>query len=86
MRKNNRNSQRSQFLIKFGLKLDNVLGILDNDTRKQNLYLYGTKIKVFSPNILKNKKLPLVIIRAAQYSQEIKKQILNKINSSAKFI
>ena len=76
----------SQFLIKFGLKLDNVLGILDNDTRKQNLYLYGTKIKVFSPNILKNKKSPLVIIRAAQYSQEIKKQILNKINSSTKFI
>lgn len=76
----------SQFLIKFGLKLDNILGILDNDTRKQNLYLYGTKIKVFSPNVLKNKKLPLVIIRAAQYSQEIKKQILNKINSSAKFI
>ena len=76
----------SQFLIKFGLKLDNVLGILDNDIRKQNLYLYGTKIKVFSPNILKNKKSPLVIIRAAQYSQEIKKQILNKINSSTKFI
>jgi 2-polyprenyl-3-methyl-5-hydroxy-6-metoxy-1,4-benzoquinol methylase len=76
----------SQFLIKFGLRLDNVLGILDNDTRKQNLYLYGTKIKVFSPNILKNKRSPLVIIRAAQYSQEIKKQILNKINSSTKFI
>lgn len=76
----------SQFLIKFGLRLDNVLGILDNDPRKQNLYLYGTKIKVFSPNILKNKRSPLVIIRAAQYSQEIKKQILNKINSSTKFI
>ena len=76
----------SQFLIKFGLRLDNVQGILDNDPHKQNLYLYGTKIKVFSPNILKNKSSPIVIIRAAQYSQEIKKQILNKINSSTKFI
>jgi hypothetical protein len=76
----------SQFLIKFGLNLKNVICILDNDPFKKNFYLYGTKLRVLSPNILRNKKNPLILMRAAQYSNEIKKQILNNINPSVKFI
>ena len=76
----------SQFLIKFGLDLKNVICILDNDPFKKNFYLYGTKLRVLSPNILRNKKNSLILMRAAQYSKEIKKQILNNINPSVKFI
>jgi hypothetical protein len=76
----------SQFLIKFGLNLKNAICIIDNDPFKENFYLYGTKLKVFSPEILKNEKTPLIVIRAAQYSKEIKDGILNNVNSSAKFI
>lgn len=76
----------SQNLIKTGLNLDCIHGILDNDPKKQKEYLYGTKIKVFSPKILKNFKDPVIILRAGEYNTEIKKQILSDINEFAKFI
>jgi hypothetical protein len=58
-----------------GLNEKNVLGILDNDFKKNNNYLYGTKYKVFSPAILKNFLSPTVILRAGPYNAEIKRQI-----------
>lgn len=76
----------SQNLIKTGLNIKNIIGILDNDEDKQGEYLYGTKLKVFSPEILKQFPTPSVILRAGEYNLEIKKQILNKINHKTIFI
>ena len=73
-------------LIKMGLDTKGVKGILDNDPSKNNLYLYGTNIKVFNPNILRGLKKPIVILRAGQYSKEIREQIIKKINSNVIFI
>lgn len=76
----------SQILIFNKLDISKVIGILDNDKKKQKKYLYGTKIKVFDPIILKKKKSPIIILRAGQYSNEIKKQIIKKVNKNARFI
>ena len=66
----------SQMIIFNGLNNKNLFGILDNDPKKINNYLYGTKYKIFNPAILKNFSLPTVILRAGVYNLEIKKQIL----------
>ena len=76
----------SQMLIYNGLNLLPIKNILDNDKKKHNQYLYGTKIKVRDPKILKNIKKPIIILRAAQYNNEIKKFILKNINNKTKFI
>ena len=76
----------SQMLIFNGLNLNSVKNVLDNDKKKQNQYLYGTNIKVIDPTSLKKIKNPIIILRAAQYSKEIKELILKKINSSTKFL
>ena len=47
--------------------------------------LYGSNLKVKSPEILKKYKNPVVILKAGIYN-EIKKQILNQINKKTKFI
>ena len=65
----------SQLLIFNGLNKKNIFGILDNDKKKINNYLYGTKYKIFSPTILKNFLAPTVILRAGPYNAEIKRQI-----------
>jgi len=76
----------SQMLIFNGLNIIKLKGVLDNDKKKINKYLYGTKLKVFDPKILKKKKNPIIILRAAQYNKEIKNQIINQINKNLKFI
>lgn len=76
----------SQMLIFNGLNLNSVKNILDNDKKKHNQYLYGTNLKVIDPKSLKSVKNPIIILRAAQYSKEIKEMILKKINSSTKFL
>ena len=69
----------SQMMIFNGLNKNNLIGILDNDKNKINNYLYGTKFKIYSPDILQKLKSPCVILRAGSYNDEIKKQLL-KIN------
>jgi len=66
----------SQLIIFHGLNKKNIYGILDNDKKKINRYLYGTKYKIFSPFILKKFLLPKVILRAGPYNSEIRSQIL----------
>ena len=62
-------------LIFNGLNLSSITNILDNDKKKHNQYLYGTKIKVVGPKSLKKVDKPIIILRAAQYSNEIKRDI-----------
>ena len=40
-----------------GLNKNNLIGILDNDKNKINNYLYGTKFKIYSPDILQKLKV-----------------------------
>jgi predicted SAM-dependent methyltransferase len=74
-------SYNTQILLHIGINLDKIKGILDNSIEKQNKYLYGTKLKIYNPEILKNKKNIIVIIRNGYYNEEIILQ-LNHINNN----
>jgi 2-polyprenyl-3-methyl-5-hydroxy-6-metoxy-1,4-benzoquinol methylase len=76
----------SQYLISFGLNVNHLDCIIDNDINKQGKRLYGTDFKVFSPKILSNDNDPVVILKAGVYNQEIKKDILENINSKTFFL
>lgn len=76
----------SQFLIKAGLSTDKLSYILDNDPNKHHKRLYGTNFFVRSPKILAGLENPLVIVRAGAFTEEIKKDILENINSSTIFL
>lgn len=75
----------SQILINLGLPEDQIINIIDNDATKQNNCLYGTNIKVVSPDILSQYSNPLVIVKAGVYSNEISAQ-LSAINPNLKLI
>jgi len=75
----------SQYLLAFGLKPAMIKGILDNSKIKQGKRLYGTKFWVESPQILKDKDKAVVILKAANYNAEIKKDILENINPEVEF-
>ena len=70
----------SQFLIMFGLKTDKIKCILDNSKEKNKCRLYGTRLNIEFPEIIKDNKKCAVILKAASYQDEIKKQLykLNK--------
>jgi len=76
----------SQYLISYGLNTKKITYILDNDKKKQEKRLYGTKFIIKSPKILANYDKPLVILRAGVYNKEIKNQILKEINKETSFI
>jgi hypothetical protein len=65
----------SQTLIVLGLNVKKVEGVLDNAQGKQNLRLYGTELITKSPDVL-SKEASVIILKAAQYQDEIKSQIL----------
>ena len=75
----------SQYLICFGLNINHLDCIIDNDVNKQGKRLYGTDLKVFSPRILSKDNDPVVILKAGVYDQEIKKDILKNVNPNVKF-
>ncbi|MDB9800316.1 class I SAM-dependent methyltransferase [Alphaproteobacteria bacterium] len=76
----------SQYLIAFGLNTDQIVSVLDNDPKKQEKRLYGTDLKVESPQVLSSQISPIVIIKAGVYDQEIKDDILGNINQNVYFI
>lgn len=76
----------SQYLIHFGLDVSKIKCILDNDKMKQGKRLYGTDLIVKSPRILAEEKNPVVILKVANYAEEIKEDILNNINSQTIFL
>ena len=76
----------SQYLKVFGLNTSKINSILDNSKEKEGYRLYGTSLFVENPRVLKNCETPVVILRAGPYNAEIKKQILNEINSNTIFI
>jgi len=75
----------SQTLIRLGLNVKKIVSILDNSPLKQHKRLYGTAYIVESPNVLKDKGLVNVILKAGMYNDEIKKDILENINDQVVF-
>jgi len=75
----------SQTLIKFGLKTEKIVSILDNSPMKQGKRLYGTRFQIESPKILKGKGKVNLILKAGGYNAEIKKDILENINDQVEF-
>jgi len=76
----------TQFLTKNGLSEKLFSCALDNDLKKQGQRLYGTDLFVLSPKVLKCFEQPIVVLKAGQYTEEIKKDILENINSNTRFI
>jgi hypothetical protein len=76
----------SQYLINYGINVKRIDCIIDNDFNKEGKRLYGTDFKVFSPKILRNDNDPVVILKAGVYNQEVKKDILENINSNTSFL
>jgi 2-polyprenyl-3-methyl-5-hydroxy-6-metoxy-1,4-benzoquinol methylase len=72
------------YLFAFGLN-KSIDGILDNSKLKQGRRLYGTNFIVSSPQILKNLGKVNVILKAGIYDEEIKRDILENINSEVIF-
>jgi len=72
---------QSQYLIAFGLNVEPVVAILDNDKGKHGKRLYGTNLCVTDPGALSELDSPLVIIRAGTFTTEIADQ-LSAINRS----
>lgn len=66
---------QSQYLMGFGLKVDPVVAILDNDKNKHGKRLYGTDKLVMDPNELSALESPLVVIRAGTFTNEISVQL-----------
>lgn len=64
----------TQYLIAKGLLIEKVSGILDNSIGKQGRRLYGTKLKVESPNFLQNSRV-FVISPMGNYEPEILLQL-----------
>ena len=76
----------SQYLIGFGLDVNRLECLLDNDTKKKGKRLYGTNFKVASPRILEKENNPVIILKAGVYNEEIKQDIIRNINSEVTFI
>jgi len=74
----------SQFFSVMGLT-GNIIGVLDNSKIKEGKRLYGTNYTVFNPEVIRNKKNVMVIVRAGAYQDEVKKQLLN-INPTVNII
>jgi 2-polyprenyl-3-methyl-5-hydroxy-6-metoxy-1,4-benzoquinol methylase len=75
----------AQYLIGFGLDVEGISCILDNDPNKQGKRLYGCDLQVESPKILKDVNEPVIILKAGIYNEEIKADIINNINNRAEF-
>ena len=67
-------------MLYFGLDINCIECILDNDPIKWNKQLYGYQLFCKSPEIIKDKEHPIVICNIGPYTNEIIEQLL-KINN-----
>lgn len=75
----------TQSLINRGLNTAKIRSVLDNSQSKFRKRLYGTNLYVEKPSALIECKLPLVILSASHYQDEIRSQ-LRLINPNVEFI
>ena len=76
---------QSQYLVGFGLNIEPIVVVLDNDKNKHGKRLYGTDKFVIDPTELLELESPLVIIRAGTFTNEISIQLMS-FNSSAMLV
>ncbi len=76
----------TQYLFMFGLDPNKFICVLDNDPNKIGRRLYGTDLFVRSPKVLDSVDKPMVVLKAAQFSDEIKSDILTNINTKTIFV
>lgn len=74
----------SQYLISLGLNTKNIINIIDNSEIKNDQRLYGTNLTIKMPNKINFKDNSIVILKAGQYQNEIKNQLLD-INKKITF-
>lgn len=67
----------SQFLIHLGLNTQKIDSIIDNSVLKINKRLYGSKLFVKKPDILISDRPVAVILKAGQYQEEVRTQLLS---------
>lgn len=67
----------TQFLINMGLHQCFISAAIDNDTDKIGKRLYGTTLKVKSPDVLKDLEHAIVLLYIGNYHEEIKTQLYN---------
>lgn len=75
----------TQFFVSYGLNMDKISAVLDNDLYKQGKKVSGIRKEVVSPQILREYKDVVVIIPNNPYKNEIKKDIVENINSNVEF-
>lgn len=66
----------SQFLVYKGLDQTRIKSILDNSEIKKGKRLYGTALYVDAVKSIEHNKTCAVILKAGQYQEEVKRQIL----------
>jgi len=75
----------TQFFVAYGLNMEKIEAILDNDTNKYGKRVGGTDKKILSPECLKDAGEVVVILPNSPYAKEIKTDILSHINSRVEF-
>ena len=75
----------SQILLSLGIEEKKITCVLDNDPNKQGKRLYGTSLKVESPDFIESDRNSLIILNAGNYNEEIKRQLL-KVNNKLQFL
>ncbi|MDJ0556472.1 MAG: class I SAM-dependent methyltransferase [Microcoleaceae cyanobacterium MO_207.B10] len=73
------------YLLAFGLQESDFLNVLDNASHKHDQRLYGTNLRVKSPEYLKKYNQALVVLKAGAYTEEIKQDIWQNINPNILF-
>jgi 2-polyprenyl-3-methyl-5-hydroxy-6-metoxy-1,4-benzoquinol methylase len=68
-------SYNTQILLSMGIEIKYLKGILDNAKDKENTYLYGFELLVYSPDVIINND-SIVILKNSFYGDEIKEQLL----------
>ncbi len=65
----------SQYLIGAGLDLARIECVFDNNSMKQGLRLYGSPLEVRSPEQLRGVQRPHLVVRMANYQDEVVAQL-----------
>ena len=77
-------SYNTQLLLSMGIMNTHLSGILDNCIEKQNKFLYGFNLTIYSPNLLSSVD-SIVILKNGYYVDEILEQI-KQININTEII
>lgn len=75
----------TQFFASFGLQMERIKALLDNDPGKTGKHVCGIDKEIYSPSVLKDQKNIIVILPKTPYAGEIRNTILDTINPKVEF-